>query len=181
MRLLYESKIAPQAAEPTEPVPVENTIGEKDSHAAAQRSQGSIVPISSIRPTAPKAVKEDGNVVVARELAGNLGTSPEIRQTMRIDERKFAVLDDVTLAALSHFSYRYVNDGVRYWGHIVEWWLTGSQGIGGLARRHVLQAIANSSGAQQMDKAKKPNALARNLWDRDWKDKAEAQGKVVED
>ena len=120
-------------------------------------------------------------MVVAKKLAGNLGTAPEISAQMRIDERKFAVLDDLTLAALSHFSYRHTYDGVRYWGHITEWWLTGSQGIGGLGRRHVLQALANSSGVQSVDKAKQPNVLARNIWDRNWKGKAESEGKVVDE
>jgi hypothetical protein len=113
-------------------------------------------------------------------LAEQLGTSPEIKGDMRIDERKMAVLTDNTLASLSHFSYRFIYDGVRYWGHITEWWLTGSQGIGGMGRRHILQALANTSGIQVMDKAEKPNAVARNIWDRNWKKKAESEGKVVE-
>ncbi len=120
-------------------------------------------------------------MIVAKALAEQIGTAPELKAQMRIDERKFAVLDDGTLAALSHFSYRYVYDKVRYWGHITEWWLTGSQGIGGLGRRHVLQALANTSGVQTLDKAKKPNIIARSLWDKNWKQRAEEQGKIVED
>ena len=133
------------------------------------------------RPQQPKSVQKQGSVIVAEELAGQMGTSPELRAQMRIDERKFAVLQDGTLAALSHFSYRHAYDGIRYWGHITEWWLTGSQGIGGLARRHVLQLMANSSGVQAMDKAEKPNAVARNIWKRDWKKDAQSEGKVIDE
>lgn len=118
---------------------------------------------------------------MAKALAEQLGTAPEMKAQMRIDERKMAVLTPGTLSALSHFSYRHVYDGIRYWGHITEWELVGSQGVGGLGRRHILQALANTSGVQSIEKAKKPNALARNIWDRDWKQSAEKEGKVADE
>ena len=171
----------PTPAEHDAPKPAETTVPAADDSAHEQKKAGVSLPISSYRPQPPQATKEEGSVIVAKALAEQLGTSPEIKAEMRIDERKMAVLQDETVAALSHFSYRYVYDGVRYWGHITEWWLTGSQGIGGLGRRHILQALANTSGIQTIDKAEKPNAVARNVWDRSWKQKAEAEGKVVED
>jgi len=171
----------PTPAEPNKPTAAESLPPVAAENAKVQKAQGTSFPMPTVRPQPPQRVKEEGSVIVAKELAGQMGTSPELRAQMRIDERKFAVLDDGTLAALSHFSYRYVYDQVRYWGHITEWWLTGSQGIGGLARKHVLQLMANSSGIQTLDKAKKPNVIARSLWDRNWKQKAEAQGQVVED
>lgn len=161
--------------------PTETTPKEADQHSQTERKKGSSFPMPSNRPQPPQKVKEEGNVIVAKALAEQLGTSPELKQQMRIDERKMAVLQDGTLASLSHFSYRFVYDGVRYWGHITEWWLTGSQGIGGLGRRHILQALANTSGIQSVDKANKPNAIARNIWDRNWKQKAEQEGKVVDE
>jgi len=156
----------------------EPTPAEGDKITKRNRAQKKFLP--SLRPTQNKHISEQGSVIVAKELAGQLGTAPDIKAQMRIDERKMAVISDQTLAALSHFSYRYVYDGVRYFGHITEWWLTGSQGIGGLGRRHILQAMANSSGIQSVDKAEKPNVVARNIFNRNWKKDAEAQGKVVE-
>jgi len=173
--------VEPLASEPKVPHPAETTPHAADSEAKVQAAEGASIPIANVRPKPSPAVKEEGSVIVARELAGQLGTSPEMRAQMRIDELKFSVLNNAaTSVALSHFSYRYVYDGVRYWGHTVEWWLRGSQGVGGLARRHALQAIANSSGIQSIEKAEKPNPIARNLWDRNWKDKAAREGKVVE-
>jgi len=171
----------PQRAEPEEPVPSQLSPLEADETANRSAKTGTSLPISHVRPQTTKPMKEDGSVIVAKELAGQMGSAPEIKQEMRIDERKFAVLQDGTLAALSHFSYRYVYDKVRYWGHITEWWLTGSQGIGGLARKHVLQLMANSSGVQSIEKAQKPNVVARALWNRDWRRKAEQKGEVVEE
>lgn len=171
----------PTPAESETPKPAQTLPPEAEEQAAVTKEKGSIFPMRSVRPQPLSKVKEEGSVIVAKELAGQLGTSPEMKAQMRIDERKMAVLDDGTLAALSHFSYRYVYDQVRYWGHITEWWLTGSQGIGGLGRRHILQAMANISGVQSVEKAKQPNIIARSLWDRNWKQKAESEGKVVEE
>lgn len=171
----------PMMAEPEAPKAAETKKDDAKENAGIQREAGAQFPMPNIRPQPPGTSKEEGSVIVAKALSEQLGTSPEIKAEMRIDERKMAVLTDTTLAALSHFSYRFVYDGVRYWGHITEWWLTGSQGIGGLGRRHILQALANTSGIQVMDKAEKPNAVARNIWDRNWKKKAEDEGKVVED
>ena len=171
----------PTPAEPKTPQPAQTLPEDAKEQAAVTKETGSIFPMKSTRPQPPSEVKEEGSVIVAKALAEQLGTSPELKAQMRIDERKMAVLDDGTLAALSHFSYRYVYDKVRYWGHITEWWLTGSQGIGGLGRRHILQAMANISGVQSVEKAKQPNVIARHLWDRNWQQKAEAEGKVVEE
>ncbi len=168
-RAALENKIQPAPAESPAPIPAETSPKKGDENAAVQKEEGPQFPMSTLRPQPPSASKEEGSVIVAK------------KSDMRIDERKMAVLSDTTLAALSHFSYRHVYDGVRYWGHITEWWLTGSQGIGGLGRRHILQALANTSGIQVMDKAEKPNAVARNIWDRNWKHKAEQEGKVVEE
>lgn len=179
--LVFQPVIEPAPAETSQPSPAETSPQILDEEAAEKKKMGAVFPMPGIRPQAGKPSKEQGSVVVAKALAEQMGTSPEIKQQMRIDERKFAVLQDGTLAALSHFSYRNVYDGVRYWGHICEWWLTGSQGIGGLARRHVLQALANTSGVQAVEKAKKPNVVARSLWDRDWRRKAEKKGLEVEE
>jgi len=171
----------PTPAEPGTPQPAQTLPPEAEKQATITKEKGSIFPMRSIRPQPPSTIKEEGSVIVAKALAEQLGTSPELKAQMRIDERKMAVLDDGTLAALSHFSYRYVYDKVRYWGHITEWWLTGSQGIGGLGRRHILQAMANISGVQSVEKAKQPNVVARHLWDRNWQQKAESEGKIVEE
>jgi len=180
-KLDRERRLLPMPAEPENPKPAETRKHTAKENAGVQRKEGAIVPISQYRPQPPAAQKEEGSVIVAKALSEQLGTSPEIKAEMRIDERKMAVLTDKTLAALSHFSYRFVYDEVRYWGHITEWWLTGSQGINGLGRRHILQALANTSGVQVQEKAEKPNAVARNIWDRNWKKKAESEGKVVDE
>lgn len=171
----------PMPAEPEHPVASEISPQEADKEAAVQKKTGATFPMPSLRPQPPQKIKKEGNVVVAEALAEQLGTAPELKAQMRIDERKMGVFTTTEVPALAHFSYRYVYDEIRYWGHIVEWQLTGSQGVGGLARKHILQALANTSGVQSVEKAKKPNVIARQLWDRNWRQNAEQEGKIVED
>jgi hypothetical protein len=133
------------------------------------------------RPTNKQPEKEQGSLVIAKSLGPQLGTDPEILGDGRWDERKLAVLTPYTLTALSHFSHRFIYDGVRYWGHITEWELSGSQGVNGLGRQHILKAIQYSSGVQPVATQSKPNVITRNIFDRHWKEKAMAQGKDVEE
>jgi len=171
----------PQPAEPDQPTASEISPQEADHEAKVRKKAGSQFPMPSMRPQPPSKIKEEGSVIVAKALAEQLGTSPELKAQMRIDERKMGVFTNTEVPALAHFSYRYVYDQIRYWGHIVEWQLTGSQGVGGRGRKDILQALANTSGIQSVEKAKQPNAIARNLWDRNWKQKAETEGKYVEE
>jgi hypothetical protein len=89
------------------------------------------------------------------------------------------VLNEFTATALGHFSYRATVDHIRYWEHLVGWELVASQGIDGRGRRDALTALANASGVSNPEVAKPPNILARSIWQRDWKQKAEAEGKTV--
>jgi len=116
----------PVKAESTQPMRTELTPHESDEAGKIAKDIGAVFPMPSARPSAPKSTKEDGSVIVAKELAGQMGTAPEIKAQQRIDERKLAVLKEVEVPAIAHFSYRHVYDGVRYWGHIVEWQLTPS-------------------------------------------------------
>lgn len=171
----------PTPVEPGKPQAFEPQPQAADQEAATSAAAGISFPMPGTRPQPHKEVKKEGNVIVAEKLAEQLGTSPELKAQMRIDERKMGVFSNAEVPALAHFSYRYVYDRVRYWGHITEWQLTGSQGVGGLGRKHILQALANTSGVQGAEKAKKPNIIARNLWDKNWKQNAEMRGEITEE
>lgn len=172
---------SPKPQEGKIPRPAETTKEGSDQKVKELSGQAPRMAPASTRPQPESKKTEEGSVIVAKHLAPQLATDPDLLGQGRWDERKLAILDDGTLAAMSHFSYRYVYDGVRYWGHICEWWLTGSQGIGGRGRTDILRAIGASSGVQSIEKTKAPNVIARNLWQRDWKDKATAKGEVPEE
>lgn len=136
-----------------------------------------VVPYS--RPAPAKAANETGGVIVAKTLAPQLLSDSRHLGQGIIDERKTAVLNEYTATALGHFSYRAEVDHVRYWGHVVGWELVASQGIDGRGRRDALTALANASGVASSEIARAPNLLARSIWQRDWKEKAQAEGKTV--
>jgi hypothetical protein len=133
------------------------------------------------RPSKESKSEESGSAHVSKALAPQLGSNPRKLAAMEIDERKMAVLDPYVATSLGYFDYRGVVGKIRFWNRLVDWELVTSQAIDGLARRQILQAIANSSGVQISEVVKAPNVLARNIWSRDWKKKAELQGKVTED
>lgn len=136
-----------------------------------------VVPYS--RPAPAKNPNLTGSVIVAQTLAPQLLSDSRHLGQGIIDERKVAVLNEFTATALGHFSYRATVDHIRYWEHLVGWELVASQGIDGRGRRDALTALANASGVSNPEVAKPPNILARSIWQRDWKQKAEAEGKTV--
>jgi len=125
--------------------------------------------------------EESGSAVVAKALAPQLGSSPAILEAHHIDERKMAVLNDLTQTALGYFNYRGKVDHVRFFRWISNWELVSSQAVGGLARRHILQAISAASGVTVAEVAGRPNMIARNITNRNWKTNAIRSGKVVVD
>lgn len=126
-------------------------------------------------------LKEDGVVTVAKSLAPQMGSDPKHLSKQEIDQRKFAVLNELSQAAMAHFNYRAEVDEVRYFKHMLDWELNTTPSIGGLARRQVIQTVAAAAGVGKgvMDVAERPNILARNITRRNWKEDATKEGKVV--
>lgn len=175
---------------PPPPPPQDETqaVQDQDSNGSAQVTQEEQEEITYasqggiLQKAAPVSTRdESGSSVVAKALAPQLGSSPRILGTHRIDERKMAVLNDMTQTALGYFAYRGKIDKVRFFRWISGWELVSSQAVGGLARRHILQAISASSGVTVAEVAGRPNIIARNISNRNWKANAVREGKVVVD
>lgn len=177
---MAKTEPAPETPEtPQTPAETQQPV-ESTPTPAAQEPEETPVVMPLTRPSHEKPSQETGSVIVAKALAAQLASNLDFLFKGLIDERKLAVLNELEITALNHFEYRNEVDGIRYWGYIVEGERVGSQGKDGIGRRHILTALANTSGIQAIDKAEKPNVVARNLWDRGWKEKAAAQGKVAE-
>lgn len=146
-----------------------------------RRELASNLPMKTEERGARKPVTESGTAVVARSLAPQLGSDPSHLHNLQIDERKVAVLNPYTQTAYGYFQQRGEIDEVRFWDNFVKWELVTSQAINGLARQHILKAIAAASGAQVTDIMRRPNVLARNVWRRDWQQQADREGKQVLD
>ena len=135
----------------------------------------------SERPRREEKKVEDGVTTVAKALAPQMGSDPKHLSIQEIDQRKFAVFNELSQAAMVHFYYRANVDKVRYYAYILGWELNTTPSISGLGRRQVIQTIAAAAGVGKgvLDVAEKPNILARNITNRNWKEKALADGKAV--
>jgi len=124
---------------------------------------------------------EDPVVTVAKALAPQMGSDPKHLAKQEIDQRKFAVLNEPCQAAMGHFYYRAEVDKIRYFNYMLQWELNTSPSIGGLGRRQIIQETAAAAGVGKgvLDVAERPNLLARNISQRNWKEKATREGKVV--
>ena len=117
--------------------------------------------------------------VVAQALVPQMGSDNIHLVKQVIDQRKFAVLSEPTQAALGYFEYRAKVDKIRFWDHVVSWELNTTPSIGGLGRRQVIQTIQAASGGRPVEVADKPNVLARNITNRNWKENAAREGKMI--
>lgn len=134
----------------------------------------------SERPRRKDEVVEDATVTVAKALAPQMGSDPKHLSKQEIDQRKFAVLTEPCQAAMGHFYYRANVDKIRYFANMIDWELNTTPSIGGLGRRQIIQETAAAAGVGKgvLEVAEKPNILARNFTQRNWKEKAMKEGKV---
>ena len=128
-----------------------------------------------------KIDKDSGVVVVARALAGQLGSDQAHLIEQQIDQRKFAILHPLCRAAMGHFNYRAGVDQIRYYGWVIDWELNSSPSENGVGRRQAIQMVnaAAGGGKGSMEVADRPNILQRNLTQRNWKERAVKEGKVI--
>lgn len=97
----------------------------------------------------------------------------------KIDERKLTHISDLGQVALSHFAYRGYVDKIRFWAFIYEELLALAVSIGGERANQIIKLTSAYSGSPQPEFAQKPNWLLRNTTQRNWKEKAEQEGKTI--
>lgn len=97
----------------------------------------------------------------------------------RIDERKLTHISELGQVALSHFAYRGKVDKIRFWGFMYEELLALAVSIGGMRANQIIKLVSAYTGSPQPEFAQKPNWLTRNTTQRDWKEKAESEGKTI--
>jgi len=139
-------------------------------------------------------IEEKETVTIPKVLGPQLGSDLKHLSAKGIDQRKFAVLEEYTQAALGYFDWRGggqkyktskeqegTRRGIRFWRNVVDWELNSTPSIGGLRARQVIQAIAAEQGVGKgvLEVAERPNVLARNISQRNWKERATKEGKVV--
>lgn len=121
-----------------------------------------------------------GDSVVASTVIPQLASDQRVLQKGGSDWRKLGVINEQEQVAFGHFWYRYKVGKVRYWGFQVKWNMISSISVGGLGRRQLISAQAATMGQPAEEVAERPGWVGRNLTNRSWKDKAQAEGKVVQ-
>jgi len=134
--------------------------------------------MSERRGTPREESQEQGVSIIAKALAAQLGSDQAHLIEQLIDERKFANLEPKVQQSSIYFLYRGEVDKIRFYDFMVNNHLVTSQAMNGLGKRQVLQAISAAAGNRGLEVAEKPNIIARNFTNRDWKSKAVAEGKV---
>jgi len=132
-------------------------------------------------PTSIYPSSVGGNAIEQQiiNLVMQMGSDDKTLGQGRIDMRKFSHINELQQVALGHFKYRGEVDGIRYFNRFVTWILNSAASINGLRARQIIQIVAAHSGTPKPEFVSKPNILARNLWNKKWREEAEREGKVV--
>ena len=136
------------------------------------------------RTSQTKPTREDGQGIIAKKLAVQLGTAPKIIGVQEYDDYKLGNFTSVASAlACAHFEKRGIEDGVGYYAFMSNRIKSIFIGVNGRGRNDILKlaAYTNPGGSASLEPAKKPNVVARNLFRRNWQNEAKRQGQTIEE
>jgi len=97
------------------------------------------------------------------------------------DPRRLSIVNEPEVLALSYFSQIPDNEGGEYVRDFISDFLNLKMSLGGWRSNQLIRLVQGSKGVVAGEIVKKPGIIARNITNRDWKDKAEREGaRVVE-
>lgn len=116
---------------------------------------------------------------LAQTLGPQFGSSSKVLAEGDRDITIFAYTSLGEIIALAHLLYRGEVDKNRYYNFFAKKYLALTQSVEGRGSKRAIDGIAAESGSQSPSFTNKPNIVARNVWKRDWREKAEREGKTV--
>jgi len=116
-------------------------------------------------------VADMGPAIVASALAPQLGSDQDALSRGKVDMRRFTVIKEDYLGFLLYAKIR--SRKSRVWKTIYDELLNLYVGVGGRGRRDIIRMEAVSRGgmAQVEAEIQRPGLLARNIYDRKWKER----------
>jgi len=125
-------------------------------------------------PTQPGMIAEE-------TLVPQLATFPDtISETGRYDDRILSKINKMEALWMSIIELIPAHGGGRMWRKFGFMYRMMKRSEGGWTSQNIIKALGSLRGTPtQREIARKPNVLARNLWNRDWKEKAVEEGKDV--
>jgi len=128
-----------------------------------------------------KKYPDHPGLIAEERLVPQLGTSPQyISENNEYDHRILSYLNatEVAWTTLAELIPDYA--GGRLFRRLAYIYKMNKRSQGGWTSQNILKALGNLRGIPAPKEiARKPNILARNLWNRDWKEKAIEEGKEV--
>ena len=125
-------------------------------------------------PTHPGMIAEE-------VLTPQIGTFPDIiTETGRYDDRILSRINSIEALWMSIVELIPEYGGGRMWKKFGYVYRMLKRSEGGWTTQNIIKALGNLRGSpMHREIARKPNILARNLWNRDWREKATEEGKEV--
>jgi len=122
------------------------------------------------RKIPPQYIEDRGPEIVASTLAPQLGSDSETLTQGKIDMSLLSVIEkeDRPLLIFSHIRGR----KFKIWRDIFDLYLKLNVSVGGRGRRDIIRMEGVARGGLPSVEAEipKPGVLARNIWDRKWKE-----------
>lgn len=113
-------------------------------------------------------------------LSPQFGTDPKRLAMGEFDHRIYSKIGDLDVIWLSFFSMVPDTEGGEFCKEFCENYTLFSRSEDGWQQNKQIQVIAGSKGATSVGElVKKPGFIQRNITQRDWKKKAEEEGKTI--
>ena len=113
-------------------------------------------------------------------LAADFGSDQTIISKGTVDIRRFSKIGPIDKFCLAYFLNVPDARGGRFWRTICGNFLNLACSEDGWKTNKAIQLVAGSKGAPSVGELqKKPGVLQRNITDRDWKKKAEEEGRTI--
>ncbi len=149
-------------------------------------SEEKIIPMPSVEELAKKRplnFPSQPGIIAEEKIAPQIGTDPQhMIETNEYDDRIFSNLNDLEILAHSLIETIPAKSGGRAYQKFAYMHRKLKRSKSGWNMNSVLRALAFIRGVEPRDEvARKPNVIARNLWDRSWRAKAMEDGKVPEE
>lgn len=124
--------------------------------------------------------KETEQLTAESVLGPQLGSDPEKLVKARYDNRILSKIHPFEPACMAYFLRKSNKKGGRFWRGLIDDMLKLKRSEEGWGTNKIIQFTAATKGAPSVGELqRKPGILQRNITDRDWKKKAEEQGRTV--
>lgn len=124
--------------------------------------------------------KETEQLTAESVLGPQFGTDPVILVKGKYDNKIYSKIHPFEPACMAYFLRKQDKRGGRFWKGLIGDMLKLKRSEEGWGTNKTIQFTAATKGAPSVGELqRKPNIFQRNVTDRDWKEKAQEQGRTI--